>query len=546
MLLLVGVIAAAAVVLIAFTPWKGASSLPTRQDPPVAMFEDWGGLTSNPARTLQILRSLGVGIVQVPVPWAMVAAGPTLHTRPPGNDYPSASWAIFDTIDWDAQRVGIQLDWMLTPGAPAWANAAGQPPGDPYPDVWNPSANAFKQFVEAAGDRYSGHYTPPGAASPLPRVSFWDIWDEPNWGPSLQPQLALNPLRVASAPEYRQLLDAAWSALQSTGHGTDPIVIGNLSPRGTTTAVPTHVLPAAAYYTSSPLGFTRALYCVDGSYQPLRGSAAAKEGCPTSAAGSGHFRQQHPALFQAQAFGIHPYPVNLPPTEADTSNRDTVEFSQIPHLVTALDRVQSAYGSTSKMRVWLTEYGYITHPPNAGVTYLSPKRAGSFLNWTEYLVWRNPRIASTMQYLLYDPPPGPSEFGPGGFATGLASATGQPKATFYAYRMPIWMPVTHTSSGGGLEVWGCARPAPYAYGDTHQPQYVRIQLQRDSTGSFDTVRTIRLDPTHGCYFDVRVNFPSSGTVRLAWSYPPGDSRLDDPLTPGQSTIYSRPVSIAIG
>jgi hypothetical protein len=547
LLIVLGVLVAAAVGLFLLRPWKGQSRLPARSDPPLAMFQDYTSLVSYPAGTLQILRSLGVGAVRVLVPWALVAADATSRTQPAGDPYPAASWAAYDAIDRDAQKDGIQLDLLLTGSAPLWATATGEPRRDPTSGVWYPSAAAYGQFVAAAGNRYSGHYTPRGATAPLPAVHFWEIWDEPNWGPSLQPQLVLNPLRIASAPLYRQLLDASWNALQHTGHGSDTIVIGNLSPRGTTTGTPTGVLPAAAYFTASPLGFTRALYCVDGSYNPLRGSAAAEEGCPTSAAGSRQFRQQHPALFHGPGFGIHPYPVNLPPTEADTTNPDTVEFSQIPHLTNALDRIQHAYGSSTKLGVYITEYGYITHPPNVGTAFLSPERAGSYLNWSEYLVWRNPRIASTMQYQLFDPPFGPSLFGEGGFATGLVSSTGKPKATFYAYRMPIWMPVTHTSSGSGLEVWGCARPAPYAYGDTHQPQYVRIQLQRGSIGLFRTVRTVRLAPKTGCYFDVRVKFPAGGTVRLAWSYPPGDARLaDNQLTPRQSTIYSRPVPITIG
>ena len=47
------------------------------------------------------------------------------------------------------------------------------------------------------------------------------------------------------------------------------------------------------------------------------------------------------------------------------------------------------------------------------------------------------------------------------------------------------------------------------------------------------------DDPHG-YFDVRVSFPSSGTVRLSWTYPSGDPLL----SPGR-TIYSRNVAVAI-
>ena len=101
-----------------------------------------------------------------------------------------------------------------------------------------------------------------------------------------------------------------------------------------------------------------------------------------------------------------------------------------------------------------TEYGYITNPPNTGTQFLSPANAARFLNWTEYLTWRNPRIGTTMQFLLYDGDPGPSDFGTGGFATGLIFHHGKPKATFYAYRMPIFLPVTRAARCNALEVWG--------------------------------------------------------------------------------------------
>jgi hypothetical protein len=51
------------------------------------------------------------------------------------------------------------------------------------------------------------------------------------------------------------------------------------------------------------------------------------------------------------------------------------------------------------------------------------------------------------------------------------------------------------------------------------------------------------DP-HG-YFDVRMSFPGSGTVRLAWDYPVSDHLLGyfDPTAP--HTAFSRPVRIRL-
>jgi len=250
-------------------------------------------------------------------------------------------------------------------------------------------------------------------------------------------------------------------------------------------------------------------------------------------------------LFDASGYGIHPYPINLAPNEADLSSSDTVEFPQIPTLMRTLDRLDALYGSRAGMSIYNTEYGYITHPPNVGTVYLSPAKAAGYLNWAEYLTWRNPRIASTMQYGLNDGQPGPSVFGKGGFATGLISYTGKPLPTYDAYRMPLFLPVTRIAHGQPLEVWGCARPATYAYSDTRQGQYVQIQFQADLSKRFRTMRTVRLDAALSCYFDLRVGLPSSGRVRLQWSYPSGDPRLVDVAQPGRTIIHSRTVSVTV-
>lgn len=544
----VALLAGVAVVVVLATASSRRPRARVHPGDPLAMLEEDVNLMSHPVRTLEIMRSLGVDVVRLSVAWNTIAPDPTGHKPPAGFDagdpaaYPAASWAPYDRIVKDAQADGIELDFLLTGGAPLWATGPGAPASERSSGAWKPSPSAYRAFVTAVGTRYSGRDVPPGSSSPLPRVRFWEIWNEPNWGPSLQPQLALDPVRIVAAARYRRLMDAAWGALQSTGHGGDTIVIGSLSPRGI--SVPPQSALAAAVDVSSPLGFARTLYCVDASLRPLRGSAAAQAGCPTTATGSRRFAAEHPALFEASGFGIHPYPVDLPPTEADVAGPDSVEFSQIPSLESTLDGARRAYGSHARMSVYNTEYGYITHPPNAGTEYPSPATAARYLNWAEYLTWRNPRLATTMQYLLYDPPPGPSVFGAGGFATGLVFADGATKATFYAYRLPIFLPSSRTEPGKQLEVWGCVRPAHYAYLDTQQQQYVQVQFRPAAGGPFRTLRSVPITDVRG-YFDVRMKFPASGAVRLAWSYPPGDRRLQDPLTPSQTTIYSRDVEVSV-
>jgi hypothetical protein len=478
----------------------------------VSIFEAGPQMVSNPAGTLDKLRSLGVDVVKVFVPWDGIAPDPTSRTRPAGFDgadpaaYPAANWAIYDTIVRDAAARGVGLDLTLAEPPPLWASAPGAPDG-PHPQ-WEPSASEFGAFVRAVGTRYSGHYTPHGASGPLPRVSLWSIWNEPNYGPDLAPQATDRSAVEVSPRLYRGLLDAAWSALGATGHGHDTILIGELAPRAASDY-------PGNYNGMMPLRFVRALYCLDSGLKPLQGAAATVRGCPGTAAASRAFPAANPALFKASGFADHPYPQGqTPPTVVTPDEPEYADFAALPKLIAALDRAQQAYGSPTRFPIWSTEFGYKTFPPLA--LQASPKVAAGLINWSEYLSWRNPRLRSYDQYQLVDPPGN----GPSKFVTGLEFADGTPKAVYYAYRMPLWLPTTSFSSGAALEVWGCVRPARYARIDTGAAQRVRIQFERAGAGRFVTIATIALSDPYG-YFDVHHAFPGSGAVRLAWRYPHG-------------------------
>jgi len=447
--------------------------------------------------------------------------------------YPANKLRPYDEIVRDAQADGIAVDFLLTGGAPRWAGGSGAPRGGPYPQ-WKPSARAYGAFVQAITSRYSGQYRPPGSHSALPAVRLWEIWNEPNFGQDLAPQAVKGSTVSTSPGMYRALVDAAWSALQRTGHGDDMVLIGDLSPRGflgSATARFPQGLPGS-FSTTKPLQFIRTLYCVDASYRQLRGRAAAAVGCPTTAAGSRQFRSEHPGLFDAGGFGIHPYPFNLPPTMADSDDPDYAEFSEIPRLTADLDRLHRIYGSATRPLIYNTEFGYITNPPDNSAHYgshfVNPQTAATYINWAEYLSWRDPRIATTTQYLLYDPSPQAS-----GFATGLIYHDGKLKPTYQAYRMPLYLPDSSTRRGRTVEVWGCVRPAHYASIDTGgSSQYVQIQFRRAAGRRFRTIATIPITSPRG-YFDVRTRFPSSGSVRLAWTYPTGE------------TIFSRTAAVTV-
>ena len=511
----------------------------------VSLFQADPQVLSNPTGTLQTLRDLGVGMVRVNLTWNQIAPSALSTHRPAGFDatdpgaYPAGGWAPYDAFVRAAAADNIAVDFTINGPAPLWATGSGAPRGTTgyFREDWEPSATEYGYFVKAVGTRYSGSYRPRGSATALPRVSFWSIWNEPNYGYDIAPQGIGRNQSIPNSPHiYRNLLGAAWSSLNATGHSTrtDKILFGEVTPHGNNTF--------GVFANMKPLIFVRSLYCVDSNFHQLRGSSARAQGCPTTAAGSRSFRKQNPALFSASAFAAHPYEeASAPnvPTHLCGKNLcagapgdpDFVDLPQVPRLEHTLDRLNAIYGSHAHFAVWSTEYGFRTRPPDPheGV---SQATAAVYLNEAEYLSYRQSRLFSYSQYQLIDQPP------PAYFDTGLLNPNGSQKPGYAAYRMPLWLPSTSTRKGRKLEVWGGVRPAPFAKLDTGKAQSVLVQFQAGSKGTFTTIATVPIKNARG-YFDAHLAFPRSGSVRLAWTYPTGD-----PLLSG-GTVFSRTQKITV-
>lgn len=468
----------------------------------LALFESDGDLQHDPSGTMARLRSLGVGAVRVYVEWSSIAPNPESSTRPnfdaaDPNAYPAGAWNYLDGVVQAAQANHIALDFLVTGGAPSWANGANVPRGFNRHFAWQPSAREYGDFVHAVGLRY-GH-----------SVHYWEIWNEPNFGEDLGPQ-AVQGSRYSLAPGmYRGLVDAAWQSLNSAVSGGKTIVIGQLAARGLGPSRPDRSHPEGLpgnFGQTKPLQFIRTLYCVDSRYRFLTGQAARVAGCPTNGAGRRQFTRQHPGLFSAQGFGIHPYPQGLPPTKEASHDPDYVAFAEIPKLERTLDRLQKLWRSRKRFAIYNNEYGYVTHPPANGA-FASPSNAALYINWAEYLSWRDSRVATYMQYLLTDP----ILNGSSQFYSGLLFPSGEPKPGYQAYRMPLFLPSSSTRRGRSLEVWGGVRPAHFGGSSV-----AAIQWRRGRSGAWRTVTTVTLRDPRG-YFDVRVKFPGSGYVQVTWN-----------------------------
>jgi hypothetical protein len=507
-------------------------------------------ILASPTTALPLVRAFGATTVRVPVTWYSLAPHPAAKQPPQGFDgsdptaYPASKWRPYDQLVVDAQQDGITVDFELTGGSPRWASGTNPPPNLPGYTVdrryysWEPNPTMYGQFVHAVAERYDGSFTPAGASAALPRVGFWSFWNEPNFGQDLGPQTTDGSTVSASVPRYRALLEAAWTAIEQTGHAQDTTLIGEIAAKGYGLRPAGHPgpLPGDTAQTRA-LDFVRYLYCLDADYQPLDGIPATQIGCPTDAGGSHEFRAQNPALFDATGFAVHAYDSKQAPNaNPATINANYATLPVLGRVAMALDRMTGAYGSAKHFPIYNDEFGYITSPPQGqGGGDPTPALAAVELNEAEYLSYKNPRVAAYSQYLITDPPPNPNP----GFSSGLYTSDGAPKATLDAFRMPVWLPDTTVRRGANIEIWGGARPAALTQ---RTSRIVDIQMQDDGHGPWQTIKTVDAAPRTG-YIDIHTTLPYGGDLRLAYTYPKSGSLLP-PGVPGV-TITSRTVNVTV-
>ena len=473
-------------------------------------------------------KALGFDRIRVSVYWHLIALDPGQKQKPsspyPESDprfYGQARWDRYDRILALAAKHGLGVLFTLTGPAPLWATGTPQDGRTDVEDIWDPSAADFKDFVTAVATRYSGTYRdehqqpslvpllpPTTTEGPvLPRVDHWSIWNEPNHGGWLEPQWQTPPggkrLMPSSPRVYRGLVDAAWSALQSTGHQGDTILVGETSPTGLHNPGLTRGI--------RPLRFIRDLYCLDGSFKPLAGLAAQAAGCPASF-DAGAFVGAHPGLFAETGWAHHPYALTTAPWVPD-ANSDDATLSGIPRLTSTLDRVFATYGQGARLPIWITEYGYQTDPPDPTIG-ISWARQASWLDDATYRAYLNPRVVSIAQFLLVDDGP-IKQYKPsdprywGTFQSGLETPQGRKKPSYASFQHPIDVLPRRQRAGGPLRIFGQLRTAPDG---AHLSAAVQF---RSGKGAWRTVQQVSVTNGRG-FFTTRVRARRSGSWRIVW------------------------------
>jgi hypothetical protein len=385
-------------VLIAAALAAPLADASTRQ---LTIMQDDAQVRGRTAATLNEMDRLGVDIVKLNLYWDEVA--PNTRRKPAGFDGADPAdyaWSNYGEVINGIIDRGMRPYLSLGGRGPRWATGSRGRRG-----TYRPNATEFGRFAEAAGRQF-------------PQVDIWSIWNEPNLYSWLSPQRRK---RVPVSPSiYRKLYLAGHRGLRASGND-DTILIGELMPRGGTDK---RKVP--------PLQFLREMACLDRNYRQYRGRAAKLRGC------------RRVGRIPTSGFAYHPYTLAGGPNVNEA--RDDAAIGQLGRVRATLDKLARRGKLPRRLRIWITEFGYQTKPPDPFGTPIG--RTPNLMDLSEWIAFRNPRVATYAQYQLCD-----NDF----WQSGLRRENCRPKRRVYeAFRMPLFV---RSLGGNRVEVFGALRSA---------------------------------------------------------------------------------------
>ena len=348
----------------------------------------------------QRARESGATVFRLGLVWRTVVG----QTRPPGFDAanpddPAYSWEAFDRELQAAVNAGL-TPLVYIAGAPDFAErgtvgAVGARAPDPA---------ELALFTRAAASRYDG------TRAGVPRVRFWQLWNEPNDFLYFNPQF--EGTRPVSPQIYRELLRVFADAVHGV-HRDNLVVTGGMTPFGR---------PDRAV---APLVFMRELLCMSGGTRPR----------PTCA--------DH-ASFDVWAH--NPYTEGGPRHHA--RDADNVSLGDLPTMRTLLQAAISAghVDSNQPVRFWVTEFSWDSKPPDSlGVP---AALEGQWVAEAMYRMWQS-GVSLVTWFTIADRDSGPLQSGLYYWGAG-ASQVGNPKPAQRAFRFPfVALPATKS-----VAFWG--------------------------------------------------------------------------------------------
>jgi hypothetical protein len=330
-----------------------------------------------PEKTFVSLVKLRAQIIRLNLDWNVIATEQPDNPADPGD--PAYDWSSYDRVVMNAAKNEVQVVFTIY-GTPRWAQ--GKTKGVNRA----PRRMAFlRYFALAAAKRYSGKFQRDDKTK-LPAVRKWVAWNEPNNPVFLKPQWAKagkNRYFPIAARTYAQICTAVWSGVHASHLSKEVVACGATDPRGNNAA-------RSRRPSISPLAFLAQL----------------------KKYGLRHF----------DVYAHHPYsgrPSESPSTKP--KDRNSVTLGNIGVLTKLLSKL---YGNK---KLWITEYGYQTRPPDRtfGVSWI---KQAQYLTKAYQIARKNPRITMMLWFLLKD------EGRLGGWQSGLFTAGGRKKPAFDAFR----------------------------------------------------------------------------------------------------------------
>jgi hypothetical protein len=370
-------IAVAAVVLLAAFVQGAAKPAAQSRSFQVGIYDDAQLRYGPTATTVALYKKLHVQVARMTLFWGGklgVSRRRPAHPTDPAD--PAYNWSAYDSVVERLAGAGIQVVFSIY-GTPAWANH------DKGQNVAPLDASALRAFAYAAALRYSGTYVSDGTK--LPKVRDWLAWNEPNNPVFLKPQYKRDGRKwvMLSAINYAKICNSIYNGVHGTGLTQERVACGATAPRGNND-------PSSSRPSVSPLAFLRAVKA-DG-------------------------------LVTFDAWAHHPYygkPSQTPATPDGAGG--SVELG---NLGTLIKLVTQLYGNK---RIWITEYGYETNPPDSlfGVSWA---KQAAYLKQAFAIARGNPRVDMMLWFLLKD------DTNINGWQSGLITASGKKKPSFVAFQ----------------------------------------------------------------------------------------------------------------
>ena len=487
---------------------------------PVTVQDDALMLHKPPAivqATARRMARLGADRVRITASWSSLAPEPRATERPefnPGNpaDYPREPWSRLDRAVKAATAAGLEPQIDVAFFAPRWA-VARRIRERRERHRWEPDPEQFGLFAEAVARRYSGRYEDPARPTRrLPAVRLWTTWNEPNFPAFLAPQWRrVDGTWVPQSPHhYREMHNRAYAAINRIEED-NKVLLGGTAALGGEGRGPFEGI--------APLRFLRELACVDRRGRPLERAECA------------NFEP-----LEADGYAHHPYSLHDRP-DAHSVNLDDAPLGDLDRLSLLLDRLHRLGRISTRLPIYVTEYGYETNPPDV-VRGVSLRQQARYHGLATFLAWKQRDVFSFAQFLLNDiaaPEKGSARKRSRDWQSGLFFHDGSPKPAAAAFKVPFWAESQSVAGSDVVVLFGQVRP-------TAGRKRVEVEMRRPDGTWVPTVTyetrpagdvncgeetTIFLTDQHGFYLRV-APYQGPATYRARWVR--GDGRSDYGVT----------------